>query len=767
MKYSLSIFTAVFATLAFLISCGGSEPGSIYGVVTDNLTGDPIKNAGVELLPVGLKTVTGSDGLFDFMDISSGHYNLLVTKTGYKDTKSDIVTVESGKAARADVHLEKNSALRIVDDAKNEISELDFGDKLGDISRSFNIFNDSPNSFEWEITKTAGWITSISQETGKLAAGDTQGIIVEIDRSLLREGENISQLHITAINNGDKRLTVKATDSDACKNNPCGEHGTCKATGVKTYKCLCDEGYFSNDIKCVDPCAEEPCIGLEHSTGKCVAKDAFSYSCECNDTFSWNGKKCLNPCDPNPCVGLEHSTEVCEKVDDFTKYLCGCTEGFFWSGEECLNPCESNPCSNKENSTGICTAVDAKTYSCECEDTFTWNENIKKCQNPCEPNPCAGIENSTEVCVKVDNFTMYTCECKETFTWNESIKKCQNPCEPNPCTGIENSIETCIKVDDFTKYTCECKDSFTWNENNRKCQNPCEPNPCIGIENSTETCIKVDDFTKYTCECEDTFTWNKNNQKCQNPCEPNPCAGIENSTETCIKVDNFTKYACECRDTFTWNENDKKCQNPCEPNPCAGIENSPEICVKEDEFTQYSCKCYKNFIWNGTQCTCMFPECSPTSNTPCVDSTSKLMWSSISSHWMNWEEANEYCSNLSEGDFADWRLPTISELRTLIRNCPATEPGGSCKVSDSCLAFSCWSEEDCSCVGIYDNEGYYSKLGDNTDIALWSSSTFSDMPDYAWYIGWGSAFVYGWAKVDTSDSYSPIRCVRKKTGTCF
>ena len=208
------LISLIFAILAFFVDCGGSEPGSIYGVVSDKATGEPIKNAGVELLPVGLKTVTGSDGSFEFLDISSGHYNLLVTKTGYSDTKSSTITVESGKKTKGDVQLEKApAALRIIDDKGKEIEELDFGAKLDDVSRSFNIFNDSPDSINWEITVTAEWIKSVSKESGNLAAGDTLGIIVVIDRSLLREGENLSQLHITS-SNGNKQLAIKAINSD-------------------------------------------------------------------------------------------------------------------------------------------------------------------------------------------------------------------------------------------------------------------------------------------------------------------------------------------------------------------------------------------------------------------------------------------------------------------------------------------------------------------------------------------------------------------------
>ena len=219
MKHSLSILTAVFAVLAFLISCGGSEEsselGSIYGVVSDKATGEPIKNAGVELLPIGLKTVTGSDGSFEFMDISSGHYNLLVTKTGYSDTKSSTIIVESGKQSKGDVQLEKApAALRIVDDAGKDIEELDFGMRPDDVSRAFNIFNDGSDSINWTITTTAEWIKEPKNgKTDTLKAGDTVGIIVVIDRTLMREGENLTQLHITS-NNGNKQLVIKATNYD-------------------------------------------------------------------------------------------------------------------------------------------------------------------------------------------------------------------------------------------------------------------------------------------------------------------------------------------------------------------------------------------------------------------------------------------------------------------------------------------------------------------------------------------------------------------------
>ncbi len=227
MKHLFSILTAVFAVLAFLVSCGGSgsssggeggsgdsgEPGSIYGIVTDKATGESIINAGVELQPTGLKTVTGSDGQFEFNEVAAGDYTLYVTKTGYLDQTSSTIIVEAGKQSKGDVQLEKApAALRIVDDSGKDISELDFGEKLADVSRQFNIFNDGSEKIKWKISFSADWIESVSEEAGELKEGGTQGIIVNIDRSLLESGENTTTIHVTS-NDGNKQLTIKATNA--------------------------------------------------------------------------------------------------------------------------------------------------------------------------------------------------------------------------------------------------------------------------------------------------------------------------------------------------------------------------------------------------------------------------------------------------------------------------------------------------------------------------------------------------------------------------
>jgi|GEM_PF-5411067 len=224
--YSLSII--LFTTLLWQGCENDDLPGSIYGTVVDKATGEPIKSAGVELSPGGLKTVTGSEGQFEFTQLTPGNYTLLITKTGYVDFATSTVNVLSNEIAKCDVQIEKlPPALKVVNDSRQEISELDFGSSVDDVARSFSLFNDGEESLEWQITTTAEWIKSVSKTEGVLSAGATQSLIVTLDRAKLKSGKNTTTLHISS-NNGAKQLTIIATGPTLATLN------TLPATNVKT-----------------------------------------------------------------------------------------------------------------------------------------------------------------------------------------------------------------------------------------------------------------------------------------------------------------------------------------------------------------------------------------------------------------------------------------------------------------------------------------------------------------------------------------------------
>lgn len=125
-----------------------------------------------------------------------------------------------------------------------------------------------------------------------------------------------------------------------------------------------------------------------------------------------------------------------------------------------------------------------------------------------------------------------------------------------------------------------------------------------------------------------------------------------------------------------------------------------------------------------------------------------LNWSDKSLKTMSWASAETYCEDMGG------RLPTISELRTLIQNCSGMETDGACGIFDNCLSWDdCWNN---SCLGCSDEgDGRYSFFGDTGYFR--SSSERSDGYDGSWYI----SFSYG--GLDSSyyeNRVYNVRCVK-------
>lgn len=128
-----------------------------------------------------------------------------------------------------------------------------------------------------------------------------------------------------------------------------------------------------------------------------------------------------------------------------------------------------------------------------------------------------------------------------------------------------------------------------------------------------------------------------------------------------------------------------------------------------------------------------------------------LIWSDRSSNKMNWNRAKEYCENLTEGGYTDWRLPNIDELRTLIQNHSGTQTGGSCPISEKAGRLARDDRtSDCNSR----NGSNFSKLGDTG--WFWSSSTLSGNTVYAWYVN----FDFGDVLYSSKTYNYIVRCVR-------
>ncbi len=81
-----------------------------------------------------------------------------------------------------------------------------------------------------------------------------------------------------------------------------------------------------------------------------------------------------------------------------------------------------------------------------------------------------------------------------------------------------------------------------------------------------------------------------------------------------------------------------------------------------------------------------------------IDEDTGLMWRDI--HSVSGEGLNRaQVSCVPYLGYEDWRLPTIDELRTLVRGCPSVEPSGSCGVTTTCLEPACVTSGQCTCAG--------------------------------------------------------------------
>lgn len=147
--------------------------------------------------------------------------------------------------------------------------------------------------------------------------------------------------------------------------------------------------------------------------------------------------------------------------------------------------------------------------------------------------------------------------------------------------------------------------------------------------------------------------------------------------------------------------------------------------------------------------------CGPAARQPVVEGTSS---------WVRLEgghtlaEARSACDGGTFGQRSDWRLPSIDELRGLIRHCPGTEAGGACRVAGSCAGPECLGDACFGCEFIRGvRRGCYwpDSFGPHCDW-VWSGTGVKDRPDFVWYVD----YPYGYVLPISADYQMTTLCVR-------
>ena len=143
-----------------------------------------------------------------------------------------------------------------------------------------------------------------------------------------------------------------------------------------------------------------------------------------------------------------------------------------------------------------------------------------------------------------------------------------------------------------------------------------------------------------------------------------------------------------------------------------------------------------------------------------TDPESGLIWENPpKDRHYGWEMAGYYCLSLTLGG-RGWRLPSISELRTLIRGCGVTQSDGNCLVSEDCLFADCWSDscEGCALMHGPGSNGYYwpAEIIYTEQAWFWSSSAYVGNSSLTWLAGFDTGSVQ---PLFNGDVFS-VRCVR-------
>ena len=218
MKKIVYVFSLLIGLL--LTGCEVELPetmGSIYGIVSDMETGEPIRGASVMLSPGNQTSVTGSDGHYEFANLEAGYYKLQVSANGY-NTNSRQVTVVAGLQASGDMPL---SPITEVMNVRLSNNYFEFGTSYSELILSIRNTGNS-GDIDWDITGVdASWLT-VTPLSGSVAMGKTADVKLTVDRSKLATDEASTTFMVNAAG-GSQSVRVNVSKKSVSGGNDNGD----------------------------------------------------------------------------------------------------------------------------------------------------------------------------------------------------------------------------------------------------------------------------------------------------------------------------------------------------------------------------------------------------------------------------------------------------------------------------------------------------------------------------------------------------------------
>jgi hypothetical protein len=563
--------------------------------------------------------------------------------------------------------------------------------------------------------------------------------------------------------------------SEGCVNTP--RQGLCEDGDHCTISDICVEGQCAGMTKSCDdenPCTADSC---DPEDGECL-HDATTGPCD-------DGDPCTTDdfCQDGQCQqGL--GTLDCDDQNDCTADDCVELQG-------CVNAPQAGPCNDLDDCTsgescqeGLCTGG---TNACACNNSDDcWLQN--------DSDWCNGVlycntNKNPKVC-EVDQTTIMTCStAQDSFCQAKVCDPADGVCKLKPRNEGQPCDNSCTANPTCQNGQCKGTPCSSLNM-------ACAGGQCISNMCTANSRICDGNFAYLTCNSSGN-DWLASaacgaNKYCDNgDCKPQVCtpsqpscvgrlAGTCNAKGSALLAGYVdcqtlpeTQY-CQAGQCTT-------CAPDCAGKQCGddGCGGSCGTCASKEACQSGACVCVPNC--SGQLCgeggcpgqpdacgLCDFgKDCSAGVCVPAtpywVDPTTGLMWQNpqapSSTQWAN---AVAYCEALVIGGFNDWRMPNLAELRTLVRGCPDSEPGGGCPIGkDGCFAYDCKKD----CVQCQANQGpgangcYWPRqfIGtcSITQQGIWSNSSLDDSDDM-WYLDYRVAD-FGYSCLNCGQV---VRCVR-------
>ncbi len=167
--------------------------GNVMGTITDYANANaPIAGATVTLSTTGQSKTTGSDGRYEFTELTPGKYTITVSANEYEGSKKD-VTIEAGKNVTCDFQLQKGAAdVTVTPQSLTYASDVD--------QLSFTIKNGSSSTQQYTVSNVPEF-ASVSSSTGMVSSKGSEAIMVTIpNRKQIKEKKS-GQLTVNVGNN--------------------------------------------------------------------------------------------------------------------------------------------------------------------------------------------------------------------------------------------------------------------------------------------------------------------------------------------------------------------------------------------------------------------------------------------------------------------------------------------------------------------------------------------------------------------------------------